>query len=46
LQDEQENLELDFGDEKSSELYKDAGHQWLIPIILATQEAEIKRIPV
>jgi hypothetical protein len=23
-----------------------AGHQWLIPIILATQEAEIRRIMV
>jgi hypothetical protein len=26
--------------------YHRAGHQWLMPIILATQEAEIRRIVV
>jgi hypothetical protein len=29
-----------------SKIYKEARHQWLMPVILATQEAEIRRIEV
>jgi hypothetical protein len=36
-------LEIHFD---STDKNKYAGHQWLMPVILATQEAEIRRITV